>query len=98
VRRISRESPRLFVQEKTADECSARERPLSRSSGRHECHFTSCNTTGETSAVLDEEVWSAWLHKNRLREQATFRRLKIAAGIVLAAVAAGCVFVVFFVK
>ena len=51
----------------------------------------------ETSAVLDEEVWRAWVHKNHLREQATFRRLKIAAGIVLAPVAAGCVFVVFFV-
>jgi len=46
--------------------------------------------------VLDEEVWRAWVHKNHLREQATFRRLKIAAGIVLAAVAAGCVYVVLF--
>ena len=55
------------------------------------------NTPVETSAVLDEEVWRACVHKIHLREQPTLLRLKIAAGIVLAAVAAGCVFVVFFV-
>ena len=52
----------------------------------------------ETPAVLDQEVWRAWVHKNHLREQATSRRLKIAAGIVLPAVAVVCVFLVFFAK
>ena len=49
----------------------------------------------ETYAVLDEQVWRAWVHKSEVRERATFLRLKIVAGIVLAAIPGVCVFLVF---
>jgi len=52
----------------------------------------------QTPAVLDQEVWRAWVRKNDLRERATFRRLKIVAGIVLAGIAIGCVYFVWFAR
>jgi hypothetical protein len=37
----------------------------------------------ENPAVLDEEIWRAWLQKSKLREQATARKAKLAAAVVL---------------
>jgi hypothetical protein len=41
-------------------------------------------------AVLDEEVWRAWLQKRKLREEAAARKAKMAGGIVLILLAIGC--------
>ncbi len=45
----------------------------------------------EQVAVLDEDVWRAWLQKRKLREEATFRKARMAGGILLVLVASGCV-------
>jgi len=37
----------------------------------------------EPPAILDEEIWRAWLQKSKLRERATARKAKLAAAVIL---------------
>ena len=49
------------------------------------------NASAVDHAVLSEETWRTWVQKNRLRDQATARRVKLLAGIflILLALASG---------
>ena len=43
----------------------------------------------EQPAVLNEETWRAWVHKGKMRERATARKLKVLAGSALSLLALG---------
>lgn len=49
-------------------------------------------TTTEHYAVVDEEIWRAWIQEGKLREAATARKAKVFGGIVMVLVAIGGVF------
>ena len=49
------------------------------------------NTTNEQIAV-NEEIWRAWVHKGKLRDQAAARRARILIKIVLAILTVGLAF------
>ena len=50
------------------------------------------DTSTNDQAVVNEEVWLAWVQKNELSEEATARKLKVLAGIVLVLLALGSAF------
>lgn len=56
-----------------------------RSSGGKDKMYTSA----DDQPVLNEEIWRAWAHKNKLRQQATARKYKRAGGIALGLLALG---------
>lgn len=45
--------------------------------------------------VVDEQIWRAWVQRGRQREQATGRKTKVLAGMILAALSAGSAFYLF---
>jgi type IV secretory pathway TrbF-like protein len=46
-------------------------------------------TSSDEQSVISDETWRAWDQKGKLREQATARKIKIIAGLVLALIALG---------
>jgi hypothetical protein len=54
-------------------------------------------TTTE-QAVLNEAVWQAWIEKGKRREQATARKFKLVAGVVLPFVILVVAFYFFSIK
>lgn len=49
-------------------------------------------TSTNDHAVVNEEIWLAWVQNNKLREEATARKLKLLAGIVLILLSLGSAF------
>jgi len=56
------------------------------------------STATEYQPVVDEEIWSAWLQKNKLREERTARRVRVLGGIILALFAFGSAFYLLAVR
>lgn len=50
------------------------------------------DTSTNDQAVVNEEIWLAWVQNNKLREEATARKLKLLAGIVLILLSLGSAF------
>jgi hypothetical protein len=48
--------------------------------------------------VIDEQIWCAWVLKGKLRGEATARKFKMSAGVVLVALAVGSIFYFFAVR
>jgi len=50
------------------------------------------DTSTNDQAVVNEEIWRAWVQENKLSEEATARKLKLLAGIVLFLLVLGSAF------
>jgi len=50
------------------------------------------DTPTNDQAVVNEKIWLAWVQENKLSEEATARKLKLLAGIVLVLLVLGSAF------
>ena len=50
------------------------------------------NASKNDRAEVDEEIWRAWVHKGKLRDQASARRGRIVVTIALVILAVGLTF------
>ena len=50
------------------------------------------DTSTNDQAVVNEKTWLAWVQGNKLSEEATARKLKLLAGIVLVMLVLGSAF------
>jgi hypothetical protein len=55
-------------------------------------------TSTSDQAVVNEKIWLAWVQENKRHEEATGRKLKLAAGIASVLLAVGGSFYFFAVR